>query len=134
MNFSFGISPSSEYSGLIFFLHFAFFEDLFMWTIFKVFFKFVTILLLFYVLVFWPQGTWDISSQTGIETASLQWKSPPLDKQGSSILHFYFFPSCPSVIFMFFLVVSTFLNNPVLFRSKYSREKKKQKEEKGKSK
>ena len=26
-----------------------------MWTIFKVFIEFVTILLLFYVLVFWPQ-------------------------------------------------------------------------------
>ena len=31
----------------------------------KVFVKFVTILLLFYVLVFWPQGTWDLSSPTG---------------------------------------------------------------------
>ena len=29
---------------------------------FKVFIKFATILLLFYVLVFWPQGMWDISS------------------------------------------------------------------------
>ena len=37
-----------------------FFKFLFflMWTIFKVFNKFVTILLLFYV--FWPQGTWDL--------------------------------------------------------------------------
>ena len=33
-----------------------------MWTIFKVFIEFVTILLLFYVLVFWPQGMWDLSS------------------------------------------------------------------------
>ena len=32
-----------------------------MWTIFKVFIEFVTILLLFYVLVFWPRGTWDRS-------------------------------------------------------------------------
>ena len=31
---------------------------------FKVFIEFVTILLLFYVLVFWPQGTWDLSSPT----------------------------------------------------------------------
>ena len=29
---------------------------------FKVFIKFATILLLFYVLFFWPQGMWDISS------------------------------------------------------------------------
>ena len=35
-----------------------------MWTIFKVFIEFVTILLLFYVLVFWPRGTWDLSSST----------------------------------------------------------------------
>ena len=35
-----------------------------MWTIFKVFIEFVTILLLFYVLVFWPQGMWDLSSLT----------------------------------------------------------------------
>ena len=34
------------------------------WTIFKVFIEFVTVLLLFYVLVFWPQGMWDLSSPT----------------------------------------------------------------------
>ena len=39
-----------------------------MWTIFfKVFIEFVTILLLFYVLVFWPRGIWDLSSRPGIE-------------------------------------------------------------------
>ena len=35
-----------------------------MWTIFEVFIEFVTILLLFHVLVFWPQGMWDLSSLT----------------------------------------------------------------------
>ena len=35
-----------------------------MWTIFKVFIEFVTILLLFYVLVFWSRGMWDLSSPT----------------------------------------------------------------------
>ena len=35
-----------------------------MWTIFKVFIKFVTILLLLYVLVFWPRGMWDLNSPT----------------------------------------------------------------------
>ena len=35
-----------------------------MWTIFKVFIEFVTILLLFYVLFFWPQGVWDLSPPT----------------------------------------------------------------------
>ena len=33
-----------------------------MWTIFKVFTEFVTILLLFYVLVFWLWGMWNLSS------------------------------------------------------------------------
>ena len=37
-----------------------------MWTSFKDFIEFVTVLLLFYVLVFWPQGTWDLSSTTKI--------------------------------------------------------------------
>ena len=32
-----------------------------MWAIFKVFIEFVTILLLFYVLIFWPWGTWDLN-------------------------------------------------------------------------
>ena len=36
-----------------------------MWTIFKVFVEFVTILLLYYVLVFWPQGTGDLSCPRG---------------------------------------------------------------------
>ena len=31
-------------------------------SIFKVFIDFVAILLLFYVLVFWPRGMWDPSS------------------------------------------------------------------------
>ena len=34
---------------------------------FKVFIEFVTVLFLFYVLVFWPGGMWDISSQPGTE-------------------------------------------------------------------
>ena len=41
-----------------------FFKDFLMWTIFKVFIEFVTILLLFYVLVFWPRAMWDLSSRT----------------------------------------------------------------------
>ena len=44
---------------LIFFLRFFL-----MRTIFIVFIGFVTILLLFYVLVFWPRGMWDLSSPT----------------------------------------------------------------------
>ena len=40
------------------------FKDFLMWTIFMVFTEFVTILLLFSVLVFWPGGIWDLSSLT----------------------------------------------------------------------
>ena len=35
-----------------------------MWVTFKVFIEFVTILLLSYVLVFWPQSMWGLSSLT----------------------------------------------------------------------
>ena len=49
-----------------FFLRFFFF--FFLWTISKVFIEFVTILLLFYVLVFWPQGMWNLNSPTRDQT------------------------------------------------------------------
>ena len=42
-----------------------------MWIIFKVFIEFVTSLFLFYVLVFWLWGTWDIISLTRDETCTL---------------------------------------------------------------
>ena len=35
-----------------------------MWSIFKVFIEFITILLLVYVLVSWPPGLWDLSFPT----------------------------------------------------------------------
>ena len=35
-----------------------------MWTTFKVFIEFVTMLLLFYVLLFWQGGMWDLSFLT----------------------------------------------------------------------
>ena len=40
------------------------FKIFLMWTIFKVFIEFVTILLLFYVSFFWPRSMWDLSSPT----------------------------------------------------------------------
>ena len=55
---------------LKFLLLFTFFKDFFFFffflllTIFKVFIEFVTILILFYVLVFLPQDMWDLSSLT----------------------------------------------------------------------
>ena len=41
-----------------------------MWTIFKASIGFVTILLLFYVLVFWTQDMWDLAPRPGIEPAA----------------------------------------------------------------
>ena len=32
-----------------------------MWTVFKAFLEFVTVLLLFHVLLFWLRGLWDLS-------------------------------------------------------------------------
>ena len=40
--------------------HFFFKIFFLMWTILKVFIEFAAILFLFYVLVFWPQGMWDL--------------------------------------------------------------------------
>ena len=40
-----------------------------MWAILKVFIEFVTILLRYYVLVFWPRGMCDLSPRLGIEPA-----------------------------------------------------------------
>ena len=41
-----------------------------MWTIFKVFIEFVTVLLLFYILVFGPCSTWDLSFPTRDQTCT----------------------------------------------------------------
>ena len=41
---------------------FFFFKIFLMWTILKIFIEFVTILLLFCVLLFCAQGMWDLSS------------------------------------------------------------------------
>ena len=47
-----------------------------MWTILKVFVEFVTTLLLFYVLAFWPQGMWDLSyPHQESNTHPLHWKA-----------------------------------------------------------
>ena len=40
-----------------------------MWIIFKFFTEFITILLLFYVLVFWLRGVYDPSPQSEIKPA-----------------------------------------------------------------
>ena len=47
-----------------------FLKDVLMWTIFKVFIEFVTILLLFHVFVFWTQDLWILAPRPGIEPTS----------------------------------------------------------------
>ena len=42
-----------------FFLNMFSFKGFLMWTIFKDFIEFVTVLLLFYVLIVWPLGMWE---------------------------------------------------------------------------
>ena len=56
--------------------HQLFFFKIFflIWTVFQIFIELVTILLLFYVLVFWLRGMWDLLPQPGIEP-----KPPTLD-------------------------------------------------------
>ena len=51
------------------FLIYLFLKIFLMWTIFRVFIEFVTILLLFYVLVFWPRSMWVLSSPTRDRTS-----------------------------------------------------------------
>ena len=69
----FGFPPTSEFIFFFFFfkISFLFFSFFFMWTILKIFIEFVTTLLLFYGLVFWPQKA------CGILTLDQGWNSHP---------------------------------------------------------
>ena len=64
-----------------------------MWTIINVFNEFVTISLLFNVVVFWPRDMWDLSSPTrdGIQHPDLEGKvlttGPPGTSQASFSSH-----------------------------------------------
>ena len=51
-----------------------------MWTIFKVFIESVTVLLLIYVLVFWLQGMWDLSSPARDQT-----RTPCIQRQSLNL-------------------------------------------------
>ena len=60
---------------IIFYLKNFFKRFFLMRTMFKAFVEFVTIVFLFYVLVFWPQGIWELSSPTRDPTHTPQhWK------------------------------------------------------------
>ena len=48
----------ADWSRFLFFFFFSFL----MRTIFEVFVEFVTILVLFHIVIFWPQGMWDLGS------------------------------------------------------------------------
>ena len=60
-----------------------------MWTIFKVYIEFVTVLLLFDVLFLWPRGTWDPSSPTRdpARTPALQGEALTTGPRGKSPVH-----------------------------------------------
>lgn len=51
-------------------VNYHFFLSFLVWTIFKVFIEFFRILLMFYILVFWWRGMWDLSSQTRNQTCA----------------------------------------------------------------
>ena len=58
-----------------------------MWSISKFLIEFVTILFLFYLLVFWPQGMWDLSSliRDGTCTPALEGKVLTAGPPGKSL-------------------------------------------------
>ena len=66
-----GMASSHTHRDTVFLVWFGFLKIFLMWAIFKVLVEFVTILLLFYVLVFWPQAMWDLSSPTRDRTHTL---------------------------------------------------------------
>ena len=65
-------------------------NNILMWTTFKVFIEFITMLLLFYILAFWPQGTCDPSSLTRelieLEFPTVEGKVPITGPPGKFLL------------------------------------------------
>ena len=74
-----------------------------MWIFLKSFIEFVAILLLFYVLVFWPPGMWDLSSPTGNGTLTPcigRWRLnhwTPGKPQGAFLIKIFLFSVLKSV-------------------------------------
>ena len=77
-----------------------------MWTIFKVFIEFVTILLLFCVLVFWLGGMWDLSSPTRDQTIppALEGEILTTGPPGKSLVFVVFVKSQTSLIVLLMTV------------------------------
>ena len=63
-----------------------------MWTIFKVFIEFVTLLLLFYVWVLWPGDMWDLSYPTRnrSHTPAMEGEVLTTESPGKSLRIFFF--------------------------------------------
>ena len=62
IRFPWNLSDFSEKKAFLFFVYNFFLKNFFMtWIIFKAFIECVTVLLLFYVSVFWPRGMWNLS-------------------------------------------------------------------------
>ena len=62
-----------------------------MWTIFKVFIEFVTVLLLFYVLFFCMQNIWDLSFPTRDQTRTACIGRPSLNLWAAREVPLYVF-------------------------------------------
>ena len=103
-----------------------FFLVFLMWTIFEVFIEVVTILLLFYVLLFWLWGTWDLSSPTRDQTHTPCIGRRSLNHQGSPWIPLdvsYHVPMFLTLFSLFFLLhFSVFFSDSVsLFSSHFPR-------------
>ena len=66
-----------------------------MWTISKVFIEFVTILILFYVLVLCSQGLWDLGPRPGVKTIPLALEAEVLttDSPGKTLRNHFNSPT-----------------------------------------
>ena len=65
---------------LVLYLFYLFLKVFWMWTTFKVSIEFVTILLLSYVLIFWPRDTWTLRDEgktIAISSPTRAWISTP---------------------------------------------------------
>ena len=83
-----------------------------MWTIFKVFTECVTILLLYYLCVFWPWGLLDISSPTKDWTCASCIGSLNTEPPGKSFIALFFI-NCMTSAQNLFLSVLHFLVPPL---------------------
>ena len=82
------------------------------WTIFKVFIAFVIILLLLYVLVFWPRGLWDLSFPSRDQTCTGRWS---LNHWTGRKVHIYIYTCTHIYIIFFYMMVYYIIKSDTLF-------------------